>query len=98
RTIDLAAGKHFAFAHAGFALDEAAGKTSASIGVFPAVVSQGEEINACPRVGVGGGGGEDDVIAHADYGCAVALLGQFSSFKCELFSAGEVDGDGANFW
>src|ERR1700735_5542695 len=98
RPVDLAAGEHFAFTHAPFALDKAAGKTSAGIGVFAVVDGEGKEINAFTRVGVGGSGGEDDVVAHADYGCAVGLLGQFSSFKCELFSAGEVDGDGANFW
>jgi len=47
---------------------------------------------------VGGGGGEDDVVAHSYHGCAVGLFGQFSGFKRQLLPAGEVDGDGADFW
>ena len=44
--VDLAAGEHFALAHAAFALDEAAGDASAGIGVFAVVNSEGEKIDA----------------------------------------------------
>ena len=48
RPVDLAAGEHFALAHAAFALDEAAGKTSAGVGVF-AVIDGERERNRCLR-------------------------------------------------
>ena len=89
--VNLAAGEHFALAHAAFALDEAAGKASAGVGVFAVVDGEGKEIDAFARIGVGGGGGEHDVIAQADHGRSVGLLGQFSSFKFEILAAGEVD-------
>ena len=64
RAIDLAAGEHFALAHAAFALDEAAGKASAGVGVFAVINGEREKIDAFARIGIGGGGGEHDVIAH----------------------------------
>ena len=81
RAVDLSAGEHFTLAHAAFALDEAAGKASTRVGVFAVIDGEGEEINALARIGVGGGGGEDDVFADADHGRAVGLLGQFSGFE-----------------
>ena len=48
RPIDLAAGEHFALAHAAFALDEASGETSAGVGVF-AVIDGERERNRCLR-------------------------------------------------
>ena len=75
RAIDLAAGEHFALAHAAFALDEAAGKASAGVGVFAVIDGEGKEIDALAGIGVRGRGGEHDVIAQADYGRAVGLLG-----------------------
>ena len=42
-------------------------------------------------IGIGGGGGENNVFAEADDGGSVGLLGQFSSFKCDGFAAGEID-------
>jgi len=74
-------GEHFALAHAAFALDEAAGKASTGVGVFAVIHGEGKEIDAFARIGVGGSGGEDDVIAQADHGRAVGLLGQFSGFE-----------------
>src|SRR5579863_3977426 len=44
--IDLAAGEHFAVAHAAFALDEASGKASTGIGVFAVVDGEREKIYA----------------------------------------------------
>ena len=40
---------------------------------------------------IGGGGGENNVLAEADDGGSVGLLGQFSCFKCDGFAAGETD-------
>jgi hypothetical protein len=96
--INLAAGEHFALAHAAFALDEASGKASASVGVFAVVDGEGEEIDTLARVGIGDGGGEHNVIALANDGGAVGLLGQLSSFKRQFFAASQADGDNASFW
>ena len=73
--IDLAAGEHFALAHAAFALDEASGETSAGVGVFAVIDGEGEEIDALARVGIGGRGGEHHVFPDADHGRSVRLLG-----------------------
>ena len=81
RPVDLAAGEHFALAHAAFALDEATGETSAGVGVFAVVNGEGKEIDAFARIGIGGGGGEHNVFAEADHGSAAGLLGQLSRFK-----------------
>ena len=81
RAVDLPAGEHFALTHAAFAFDEAAGETSAGVGVFAVVNGEREEIDAFARVGIGGRGGEHNVIAHADHGRSMGLLGQFSGFK-----------------
>src|SRR5580700_4789852 len=75
RTIDLPTGEHFALAHAAFALDEAARKTSTGVGVFTVINREWEKIDALPRIGVGDGGGEDDVIALAYNGGSMSLLG-----------------------
>ena len=81
RAVDLPAGEHFALAHAAFALDEAAGETSAGVGVFAVVHGEREKVDAFARIGIGGGGGEHNVFAEADDGGSVGLLGQFSCFK-----------------
>ena len=81
RAVDLAAGEHFALAHAAFALDEAAGETSTGVGVFAVIHREGEKVDAFARIGIGGGGGENDVLAEADDDGSVGLLGQFSGFK-----------------
>ncbi len=81
RAIDLAAGEHFALTHAAFALDEASGETSAGIGVLAIIHGEGKEVDAFAGVGVGGSGGENDVLTHADDGGSVGLLGQFSGFE-----------------
>ncbi len=81
RAIDLAAGEHFALAHAAFALDEASGETSAGVGVLAVVHGEREEVDAFAGIGVGGGGGENDVFAEANHGRSVGLLGEFSGFK-----------------
>ena len=91
--VDLATGEHFAFAHAAFALDEAAGEASASVGVFAVVNGEREKIDAFAGIGIGGGGGEDNVIAQANDGRALGLLGEFSGFERDLFAAGECNGD-----
>ena len=79
--VDLAAGENLSLAGTAFALDEAAGNASAGVGVFAIVDGQGEEIDALAGIGVGGGGGENDVVANAHHDRAVRLLGQFSGFK-----------------
>ena len=89
--IDLAAGEHFALAHAAFALDEASGETSAGVGVFAVIDGEGKEIDTLARVGIAGGSGENDVLADADDGRSVRLLGQFSGFKSDGFAAAETD-------
>ena len=81
RAINLAAGENFALAGTAFALDEAAGNASAGVGVFAVVNGEREKIDAFAGIGVGGGGGENNVVADAHNGGAVRLLGQFSSFK-----------------
>jgi hypothetical protein len=79
--VDLAAGEHFALTHAAFALDEAAGKTSAGVGVLAIVHGEGKEVDAFAGIGIGGGGGEHNVLSEADNGRSSGLLGQLSSFK-----------------
>ena len=98
RAINLAAGEDFALAHAAFALDEASGETSAGIGVFAVVHSEGEEVDAFAGIGVGDGGGENNVFAEADDGRAVGLFGEFSGFKRDFFAAGEMNGNAGCFW
>jgi hypothetical protein len=73
--VDLAAGEHFALAHAAFALDEAAGKASTGVGVFAVIHGEGEEIDALAGFGVRGRGGEHDIFSNADHGRAMSLLG-----------------------
>ena len=97
RPVNLAAGENFALAHAPFALDKAAGDASAGIGVLAVVDGEREEVDALAGLGIGGGGGENNVFAKAHDGRAVGLLGQFSSFKGELFSAGDFDGNFCGF-
>src|ERR1035438_9990028 len=57
RAVDLSAGENFALTHAAFALDEAAGETSAGVGVFAVINREGKEIDAFARIGVGDGCG-----------------------------------------
>src|SRR5208283_1408102 len=57
------------------ALDEAAGKASAGVGVFAVIHGEREKIDALAGIGVGDGGGEDDVIALAYNSGSVSLLG-----------------------
>ena len=90
-TVNLATGERFALTHAAFALDEAAGDASASVGVFAIVNGEREEIDALARVGIGSGGGEDNVVADSHHDRAVGLLGQFSSFKRNPFTTGEFN-------
>ncbi len=73
--VNLAAGENFALAGTAFALDEAAGNASAGVGVFAIVDGQGEEIDALAGIGVGGGGGQNDVVANAHNDRTVRLLG-----------------------
>ena len=73
--VDLAAGENFALAGPPFALDEAAGNASGGVGVFAVVDGEGEEVDALTRVGVGAGGGENNVVADAHNAGAVGLLG-----------------------
>ena len=73
--VDLAAGENFALAGTAFALDEAAGNASAGVSVFAVVNGQGEEIDAFAGIRIGGGGGENDVVADAHNDRTVGLLG-----------------------
>ena len=68
RAVNLAAGEDFALAHAAFALDKAAGNASAGVGVFAVVNGEREKIDARAGLGIGGGGGENDVLANAHDG------------------------------
>ena len=61
--VDLAAGENFALAGTAFALDEAAGDASAGVGVFAVIDGEGEEVDAFAGIGIGDGGGENDVVA-----------------------------------
>ena len=97
RPVNLAAGEHLALAHAPFALDEAAGEASTGIGVLAVVDGEREEVDALAGLGIGGSGGENHVFAEADDDCAVGLLGKFSGFEGELFSASEFDGNFCGF-
>ena len=73
--VNLAAGENFTLAGTAFALDEAAGDASAGVGVFAIVDGQGEEIDAFAGIRVGGGGGENDVVANAHNDRTVRLFG-----------------------
>ena len=97
RPVNLAAGENFALAHAPFALDKAAGNASAGIGVLAVVDGERKEVDALAGLGIGGGGGEDNVFAEAHDGGAVGLLGKFSGFNGELFSACDFDGNFCGF-
>ena len=73
--INLPAGQNLAFAGTAFTLDEAAGNASASVSVFPIIDSEGEEIDAFARVGIGHGGGQNDAFSDAHHDRAVGLFG-----------------------
>ncbi len=79
--VDLAAGQDFALAGTPFALDEAAGNASRGVGVFAVVDGEREEVDTLAGLGIGAGGGQNDVVADAHDAGAVRLLGQFSGFK-----------------
>ena len=83
--IDLAAGENFALAGPPFALDEAAGNASRGVGVFAVIDGEREKVDALPGVGIGAGGGENDVVADAHNAGAMRLLGQLSGFKVNGF-------------
>src|SRR5208283_3508497 len=97
RPVNLAAGESLALAHAPFALDEAAGNASAGIGVLAVVNRERKEVDALAGLGIGGCGGENNVFAESDDGSAAGLLGKFSGFDGELFSACEFDGNFGGF-
>ena len=97
RPVDLAAGEHLALAHAPFALDKAAGNASAGVGVLAVVDGERKEVDAVAGFGIGGGGGEYHIFAEAHDGGAARLLGKFSGFKRELFSACDFDGNFCGF-
>jgi hypothetical protein len=73
--VNLAAGEHFALAHAAFALDEAAGEASAGVGVFAVIDGEREKIDALAGIGIGGGGSQYNVFAQPHHGGAMGLLG-----------------------
>ena len=73
--VNLAAGEHFALAHAAFALDEAAGETPAGVGVFAVIDREREKIDALAGIGIGGGRSQYYVFAQPHYGGAMGLLG-----------------------
>ena len=73
--VNLATGEDFTLAGTAFALDEAAGDASAGVGVFAIINGQREEIDALAGIRVGGGGGENDIIANAHNDRTVRLLG-----------------------
>ena len=97
RPVNLAAGESFALAHAPFTLDKAAGNASAGIGVLAVVNRERKEVDALAGLGIGGGGGENNVFAESDDGSAAGLLGKFSGFDGELFPACEFDGNFCGF-
>ena len=89
--IDLAAGQDFALAGPPFALDEAARNASGGIGVFAVIDGEGEEVDALAGVGIGAGGGENNVVADAHNAGAMCLLGQFSGFKVNGLAAVQLN-------
>ena len=91
--VDLAAGEHFALAHAAFALDEAAGDSSAGVSVFAVINGEREKVDAGAGFGVGDGGGEDNVFAEAHNGRAVRLLGELSGFEGDGLAASDLGGN-----
>src|SRR5208282_4991688 len=95
--VNLATGQHLAFAHAPFALDESAGNASTGIGVLAIVNREREKVDAFAGFGIGGSGGQYDVVSEAHQGRAVGLLGKFSGFDGELFSACDFDGNFGSF-
>src|SRR5208337_650080 len=97
RPVNLAAGESFTLAHASFALDKTAGNASAGIGVLAVVNRERKEVDALAGLGIGGSGGENNVFAESDDGSAAGLLGKFSGFDRELFSACEFDGNFCGF-
>ena len=94
----MAAGENFALAGTAFALDKAAGNASAGVGVFAIIDGEREEIDAFAGIGIGHGGGENDIVADADHGGAVGLFGNLAGFECEGFTAGEFYGNFCGFW
>src|SRR6202795_1678630 len=97
RPVNLTAGENLALAHTPFALDKAAGNASAGIGVLAVVDGEGKEVDSGAGLGIGGRGGEDYVFAEAHNGRAAGLLGKFSSFNREVFSACDFDGNFCGF-
>src|SRR5208337_1730077 len=76
-----------------FALDKSAGNSSGSVGVLAVVDGEREKVDALPRVRVGAGSGENNVIADAHNARAMRLLRQFASFKVNGFAAVQLDAD-----
>ena len=97
-TIDLPAGQDLALAGPAFALDEAAGNAAAGVSVFAVVNREREKIDALARLGVGNGGGQNDVFAHANNGGAVRLLGQFAGLERQFLAAVQLNRDGLRLW
>ena len=89
--VDLAAGQDFALAGPPFALDEAAGNASRGVGVLAVINGEREKVDALARVGVGAGGGENNVVADAHNAGAMRLLRQFSGFKVNGLAAMQLD-------
>ena len=73
--IDLAAGQNLALAGTPFALDESARNASGGVGVLAVVNGEREKVDALAGVGVGAGGGQNDVVANAHDAGTVGLLG-----------------------
>src|SRR5581483_1282435 len=91
RTVNLAAGKNLALARPAFALDEAAGNAPAGIGVFTVINRKREKVNSFAGIRIGSGGRENYILADAYDHRTMGLLGQFSGFERDLFTAGEVN-------
>jgi hypothetical protein len=89
--IDLAAGEDFFFAGPAFTLDEAAGNTSAGVGVLALVHGEGEEVDAFARVRRCDCSRQDDGFAGGDERCAGGLLGHAASLKDQTLAAGKLD-------
>ena len=98
RAIDLPAGENFFLTHAAFALDEAAWKASAGVGVLTIVNGEREKIDSFARLGVGHGSGENNVVPKAHDGRSVGLLGDLPCFKCESFTPGQGNCNCSWFW
>ena len=98
RPVDLAAGENFALAHAAFALDEAAGKASAGVGVFAVINGEGKEIDAFARDRHWRWRWREQRFRPSAPRPSRAPAWLIFRFQRRVVSAGEFDGNFGSFW